>query len=212
MESFDNCRFILQFLLSHNADITAQTEDGWFPIHSAARWNQDRVLSVLLEQGADINSRTNSGQTPLHLAASEKENGEAIALLLSNCYLDTTIRNSVGETAEEICSRTSEHCKLFEERRKQQPRLMGNTDPPEGTLGNMDHSSGSGVDHKDANFDCRNLTDAKDHSGDILNLSDNVAQGFEDLSVSMDTNDNEKTSDQHETCHYPHHHAMDENP
>ncbi|XP_048731113.1 ankyrin repeat domain-containing protein 49-like isoform X2 [Ostrea edulis] len=205
---------MVKFLLSHNADIAAQTEDGWFPIHSAARWNQNQVISVLLEQGADINSRTNSGQTPLHLAASEKENGEAIALLLSNCYLDTNIRNSVGETAEDVCSRTSEHCKLFEERRKQQPRLMGNIDHQEGSLGNMDHSNGSGADQQDTDFDCSNLAEApiaKDHSGDILNLSDNVAQGFEDLSVSMDTNDNEKASDQPGTCHYPNHHAMDEN-
>lgn len=53
----------------------------------------------------------------------------------------------------------------------------------------------------------------EDPNGEVLNLSDNVAQGFEDLSVSMDTNENDDESqDQLENSQDPDHHAMDENP
>ncbi|XP_062612984.1 poly [ADP-ribose] polymerase tankyrase-2-like isoform X1 [Saccostrea cucullata] len=271
---------MVKFLIDHNADIEAQTEDGWHPIHSAARWNQAEVISVLLERGADINARTNSGLTPLHLASSEKENGEAISLLLSNCNLNTEIRNSLGETAEDICSRTSEHCKLFEERRKRlaqqmtsvhhQGGSMDNVDHPEGNQGNlghlegnqghmgqvdgnqghvghvhgnqghmghvhgnqgnighqegnqhhmdhldgnsghMNHMTGSGSVDPQGNFDY-DTTETEDLSGEVLNLSDNVAQGFEDLYVSMDTYEKNSESDQFEN-NDQNHYAMDENP
>lgn len=203
---------MVKFLLNHNADIAARTEDGWYPIHSAARWNQAQVISILLEHGADINARTNSGQTPLHLAASEKENGETISLLLSNCNLNLELRNSLGETAEAICARTSEHHKLFDERKKQQNHL-GNMDHQEHTPGCMDHKSGS-EEHQGNG--CTNFVETsinENDDGEVLNLSDNVAQGFEDLSVSMDTNENDDENEaQLENCQDLNHFAMDENP
>lgn len=209
---------MVKFLLNHNADIAARTEDGWYPIHSAARWNQAPVISILLEHGADINARTNSGQTPLHLAASEKENGETISLLLSNCNLNTELRNSLGETAEDICARTSEHHKLFDERKKHQQNYPGNMDHQEHNPGCMDDKSAS-QEHQGnerGNDSCTNSTQTsinEDPNGEVLNLSDNVAQGFEDLSVSMDTNENDDESqDQLENCQDPDLNAMDENP
>lgn len=172
------------------------------------------MISILLEHGADINARTNSGQTPLHLAASEKENGETISLLLSNCNLNTELRNSLGETAEDICARTSEHHKLFDERKKHQQNPPGNMDHQEHNPGCMNQKSGS-QEHQ-GNDSCTNSSETsinEDPNGEVLNLSDNVAQGFEDLSVSMDTNENDDESqDQLENCQDLDHYDMDENP
>lgn len=200
--------------MTHYADIEARTEDGWCPIHSAARWNQAEVISILLEHGADINARSNSGQTPLHLASSEKENGDAISVLLSNCNLNPELRNSLGETAEDVCARTSEHCKLFEERRKEHQKLMGNMDHQDDNTSCMDLKSESlkNPGNNTCAYSSENPID-EDLSGEVLNLSDNVAEGFEDLSVSMDTNEDDgKSYVQQENCLDPNHNAMDENP
>ena len=104
-------------LLTNGANIEAETEDGWHPIHSAARWNQADVIAILLENNCDINAKSKSGQTPLHLAAAEKDSKETLTLLLQNCDIDVNAQNSLGDTAEDIANRTSELCKLFQERR-----------------------------------------------------------------------------------------------
>lgn len=101
-------------LLEHCADINAKTNDGWSPIHSASRWNQADVLSLLLQYGANINTQTNSGQTALHIASSDRECRQCLEVLLSDSDCDTHLQNSLGETAYEICQRTSENCLLFE--------------------------------------------------------------------------------------------------
>jgi ankyrin repeat protein len=104
----------LQLLLENGADINATTSDGWCPIHSASRWNQADVLSILLQSGANINAQTNSGQTALHIASSDRECRQCLELLLWDKNTDTSLKNSLGETAYDICQRTSENCLLFE--------------------------------------------------------------------------------------------------
>ena len=110
--------YCFQYLLDHGADKEAQTNDGWRPLHSAARWNQTEVISLLLQYEIDVNAQTKGGHTALHLASSEQDSGDTIKLLLNVDNIDTSIKNSMGETAYEICRRTSEHCKLFELREK----------------------------------------------------------------------------------------------
>lgn len=112
--SYNDHKDMVKILLSNGADIVAQTNDGWHPLHSAARWNCADVVSLLIQNGADINAQTNGGQTPLHLAASQKNTRETLEFLLMNCHIDTNIKNSIGETAQDICERTSELCSLFE--------------------------------------------------------------------------------------------------
>ena len=103
--------------MEHGADVLAQTNDGWHPIHSASRWNQASAVSALLEHGADVNAQTQSGQTALHIASSDKDCGECLKVLLSADNVNLKLKNSLGETAYQICQRTSENCLLFEQRR-----------------------------------------------------------------------------------------------
>lgn len=88
--------------------------DGWQPLHSAARWNSVETAQHLIHCGADVNSLTNGGLTPLHVAASNPETEQILILLLSNRFVDVTIRSSAGETAKELCERYSPFSYLFE--------------------------------------------------------------------------------------------------
>lgn len=120
LKLFDVISFFVcfQFLLDHGANKEAQTDDGWRPLHSASRWNQTEVISLLLQCGVNINAQTDGGHTALHLASTDKDNRDALEILLKDENIDTSIRNSMGETAYEICRRTSDNCLLFEEREK----------------------------------------------------------------------------------------------
>ncbi|XP_059170615.1 ankyrin repeat domain-containing protein 49-like [Physella acuta] len=112
--SYNNHKDMVHLLLSHGANISAKTADGWQPLHSAARWNCVEAAQVLIHAGADINAQTNGSLTPLHMAASEPENASMLELLLTNPFIDTSIKSKAGETAKEICLRCSPHYKLFD--------------------------------------------------------------------------------------------------
>lgn len=101
-------------MIENGADIHSKTNDGWCPLHSATRWNQASVVSLLLQCGANVNAQTNSGQTALHIASSDKESRQCLEILLMDSNIDISLKNSLGETAYDICQRTSENCLLFE--------------------------------------------------------------------------------------------------
>ena len=53
---------------SKKRDILFQPdENGWEPIHEAARTNQVDVIKFLLEEGADADARNKNGESPLDL-------------------------------------------------------------------------------------------------------------------------------------------------
>ncbi|CAL1528961.1 unnamed protein product [Lymnaea stagnalis] len=112
--SYNNHKDMAQLLLSHGADVTSKTADGWQPLHSAARWNSVETAQLLIYAGADVNAQTNGNLTPLHLAAAEPENGLMLELLLTAPFIDICIKSKAGETAKEICYRSSPHYKLFD--------------------------------------------------------------------------------------------------
>jgi ankyrin repeat protein len=79
-------------------DVNARDEDGYTPLHRAARWTENpEVIIALLDAGADVNARHETGATPLHWAAFWKENPEVLILLL-DAGADGTAVNDDGET------------------------------------------------------------------------------------------------------------------
>ncbi|XP_021941554.1 ankyrin repeat domain-containing protein 49-like isoform X3 [Zootermopsis nevadensis] len=50
---------VVDLLLSHGANISAETVDGWQPLHSACKWNNAGCVAKLLEHGADPNAASN---------------------------------------------------------------------------------------------------------------------------------------------------------
>lgn len=63
-EQFD----IVEYLISHGADVNIQTKDGIAPLHIAC---YPRLVDILVENGADVNLKADLGETPLHLKAAE---------------------------------------------------------------------------------------------------------------------------------------------
>lgn len=112
--SYNNHKDMAQLLLSHGADVNSRTADGWQPLHSAARWNSVETAQLLIHAGADVNAKTNGNLTPLHLAAAEPENGLMLEFLLMTPFIDINIKSKAGETAKEICYRSSPFYKLFD--------------------------------------------------------------------------------------------------
>lgn len=57
-------------------------QNGYTPLHIAAKKNQMEITTTLLEYGAPTNTVTRQGITPLHLAAQEG-NVDVVTLLLA---------------------------------------------------------------------------------------------------------------------------------
>lgn len=66
---------------------SASSQNGYTPLHIAAKKNQMEIATTLLEYGADTNAITRQGISPLHLAAQEG-NVDMVTLLLAR---DATI-------------------------------------------------------------------------------------------------------------------------
>ena len=101
-------------LIEAGAEVDARTNDCWTPLHSACRWDQTEAVELLLSCGADINACTTGNQTALHLASANAATGNTLRLLLMNRYIDITIKNKMGETANDICLRSNPYAGLFE--------------------------------------------------------------------------------------------------
>jgi ankyrin repeat protein len=61
----------IQQLLTAGADVNAQDNDGWTPLHLAASHECSEIHSILIDGGANIVAQDKFRQTPLHFAASE---------------------------------------------------------------------------------------------------------------------------------------------
>ena len=60
---------VVQVLIEHGADVTAQDNNLSTPLHLASSEGNAEIARVLIENGADINARDGSHKTPLHLAS-----------------------------------------------------------------------------------------------------------------------------------------------
>jgi Ankyrin repeats (3 copies)/Ankyrin repeats (many copies) len=71
---------VVQLLLEHGADINAQSQIGWTPLHVASFNGVLEVVRLLLEHGADVEAKDYSGKTALQIAA-EEGHDEVVELL-----------------------------------------------------------------------------------------------------------------------------------
>ena len=60
---------VIKCLHSHQASLTKQSNNGWYPIHSAAKWGHDNVIEYLLDNGVYIETpEEKDKRTPLYVA------------------------------------------------------------------------------------------------------------------------------------------------
>jgi len=58
----------LKLLLKAGGDVNGKDARGLTPLHEAARWGWNEVVTFLVEAGADLNARDNRGMTPIDSA------------------------------------------------------------------------------------------------------------------------------------------------
>ena len=83
-------------LLDHNADVNAQDEDGYTPLHWCASTGNENLCRLLLEHNADVNIQDNLGYTPLHWIT--RNGDENICRLLLEHNADANIQDNNGYT------------------------------------------------------------------------------------------------------------------
>ena len=71
MVSWGDVSEMLLMLLGAGADPNARIENGWTPLHFAAKGISSAVTAVLLDAGAEVDARDVFGGTPLHWTAYE---------------------------------------------------------------------------------------------------------------------------------------------
>ncbi len=112
--AYSNSKECLVALLVAGADVSALTEDGWTPLHSACRWNAAKCVEILLNWGADVNKTTNGGQTPLHLAAFCKNSDESVQMLLLHPKIRPMAKNCQQDTPADIARRNGNRSDWFD--------------------------------------------------------------------------------------------------
>ncbi len=71
-------------LISKKEDLVhAKDENGWTPLHEAARAGSIEAVKMLIEKGADVNAKTGYGQTALYLATTTHGDDHPIIELLT---------------------------------------------------------------------------------------------------------------------------------
>lgn len=75
----------LSWILSKQAHLVdAKDENGWTPIHEAARTGSLDAVKLLVQNGADVNALTEFGQSPFHLAKATHGDGHPLVVLFTD--------------------------------------------------------------------------------------------------------------------------------
>ncbi|TRY95467.1 hypothetical protein DNTS_000439, partial [Danionella cerebrum] len=88
--------YCCQLLLSRNAALCCQDENGWQETHQACRHGHVEHLEYLLGYGADMSAQNASGNTPLHICALYNQEQCAAVLLLRGAEKD--LRNHSSQS------------------------------------------------------------------------------------------------------------------
>lgn len=81
-------------------------QNGYTPLHIAAKKNQTQIASALLQYGAETNALTKQGVSPLHLASQEGHTEMASLLLERDTHVSaaTKVRSRSGKTIQYVSS------------------------------------------------------------------------------------------------------------
>jgi ankyrin repeat protein len=94
---------IVQLLIQHGADVTAQDNACSTPLHLASSKGCDRTVELLLRYGADVNAQDGRDSTPLHLAVSSRLALKSDVLhLLLGYGANVDVKNDIGQTPFQI--------------------------------------------------------------------------------------------------------------
>ncbi|EAX98539.1 hypothetical protein TVAG_281370 [Trichomonas vaginalis G3] len=93
-----NIPSLLEYFLSHGANINGKYKDGATALHFAALNNSKEAAKLLISYGANINEKDTYGETALHIAA-WNNNKETAELLISHGANINEKKNKFSQTA-----------------------------------------------------------------------------------------------------------------
>ena len=97
---------MVQFLLSHGADVLRCNQDGMSPLAVAASQNWGELVEKLVKKGADINAADKKGMTPL-MQSVESRNAEMVKLLIKlGADVNRSSSRVFGKTALDYAKKT----------------------------------------------------------------------------------------------------------
>ncbi|GAB1742355.1 hypothetical protein NU219Hw_g7905t1 [Hortaea werneckii] len=109
----DLVKDIVALLLQYGADVNAESDGGWTPLHTACvEQATPPVVDQLLQSGARPNKRTLSGKTPFHLSC---ENGviELVKYFLDRKDVIFDTKDNFGNTPL-LASANSQHLEIVQ--------------------------------------------------------------------------------------------------
>ncbi len=95
---------LVERLLELRADVNVQDDEGWTPLHVAARDGHVDVCRMLIEAGAPVDAQVDDGWTPLHFAAYNDEMEVCELLVASGA--DVNALDHRGQSAFDVTSYT----------------------------------------------------------------------------------------------------------
>jgi len=88
----------MKWLKEQGTDVNVKDNNGWTPMHHAAKYGRLEVMKWLKDQGADINAKTNDGLTPMHMAANSFNNSIKTMTWLKEQGADINAKTNEGKT------------------------------------------------------------------------------------------------------------------
>lgn len=124
---------IMQYLLTHKADIEMKDSFGCTPLRSALNGCEpEKAIKFLLKAGSNTSDRDLDGNTTLHAAVMAGEN-DVIKLLIS-AEADRAVVNNDGKTAFDICTDKKLKEKLRPPKRKRKVKPIESLSIPKPIL------------------------------------------------------------------------------
>ncbi len=96
---------MVQLLIKSKADLSAQDNRGWTPLHFAAQNHSVDVVQLLLGAGASVDAEDAYGNTPLFRAVFESRGRGEIIVLLVRAGADKHKKNKHGVSPADLADK-----------------------------------------------------------------------------------------------------------
>lgn len=100
---------LVKAMLACKPELNKKSNEGWYPLHTAAYYGPAEVVDLLVKSGADVNAIGNfDGWTPLQMAIGAHKDGIPMVKALLANGADKKIKSASGKTAYDMAKEDPE--------------------------------------------------------------------------------------------------------